>query len=696
MAGIAQAKSEFSRGGIVFRILVVAVAICLINGSGLARAQGLGGASPAPSAISAIWANDGGDKVLAEERRASGGQSIAPAHGIVNSVWDGKQVNVFAARNEMVSFNLVIESAAGAKDIRVAFDTLLGPGGAMITSKPAQGDGVFNYVGRDIELFQVRYLPVKGVSMFGYDTYDERWIPSKIRRPFKVVRYGSSGRTEPLPGKDKWVDRPGAGKHFPDIAVPIEAARTLAVPAGGNQSVWCDIYVPKTSPPGVYAGTLTVIEGAGASRSIPITLRVRDFQLPDTPSATAIVPFGGYDLAERFLGSEMRFTEPGSSGYPRLLSVAQRFAQMIHRHRIVPMADENGGVAPPRPETIERLKGTLYTGARGYDGPGQGAGDNLFVIGPYGSWKWKKGDQAEFNRMSDAWMVWFAANAPKTPRFLYLTDEPKLGDPAVMREITGWLDKLAANPGPGRNLPTFITVPLPEIRAKLPTINIAASWYAVAQTEQYQRAFDQHISASPRNQFWQYNGKRPASGSFTIEDDGVALRTIQWAAAKKGISGWFYWESNYYDDYQNGAGKVDVWRQANTFGKAARVDPVMGETSGAYSNGEGVLIYPGIDRVFPDTPAPGLNGPIASLRLKHWRRGIQDSDYIALARQKDPAATKRIVDRMVPKVLWEVGVHTMSDPSWQVGGMGEGLGWSTNPDDWEKARAELADIIERK
>ena len=112
-------------------------------------------------------------------------------------------------------------------------------------------------------------------------------------------------------------------------------------------------------------------------------------------------------------------------------------------------------------------------------------------------------------------------------------------------------------------------------------------------------------------------------------------------------------------------------------------------SGGNYSNGDGVLFYPGSDAAYPER-SYGLQGPIASLRMKYWRRGIQDVDYLTLAEKRDAAATKAIIERMVPKVLWEYGVNDPSDPSW----VRAPISWSTNPDDWERARKALADIIE--
>jgi hypothetical protein len=56
----------------------------------------------------------------------------------------------------------------------------------------------------------------------------------------------------------------------------------------------------------------------------------------------------------------------------------------------------------------------------------------------------------------------------------------------------------------------------------------------------------------------------------------------------------------------------------------------------------------------------------------------------------DPVRTAEIVDEIIPKVLWEVGVTEEWDPTWVLAD----ISWTTDPDVWEAARKELADIIE--
>ena len=105
-----------------------------------------------------------------------------------------------------------------------------------------------------------------------------------------------------------------------------------------------------------------------------------------------------------------------------------------------------------------------------------------------------------------------------------------------------------------------------------------------------------------------------------------------------------------------------------------------------------MLFYPATELEFPGENY-GINGPIASLRLKLWRRGIQDTDYLELATQINQTATDAIINGVIPKVLWEYGAGDRSDPndpSWVCYNPNR----QNDPDVWETARAQLADIIE--
>lgn len=618
-------------------------------------------------AMTTVWANDGGDKVTQDELRAS-----ADPASVRNSVWDGTTVMLFGGRNEVVAFNLILESpSAAVTGVSITFNELVGPGGRVIQSAPASGDGVFDWTSRDIELFFVRYLEIKGLSLLSYETYDERHIPERLRRLHNSDGEGSGG----------WADRPDHNRFYPDIAVPLELVPSFDIAAGQNQSIWVDVYIPTEVPAGVYTGTVQVSENGTVTHQIPVALTVRDFTLPDVPTAQTMLYIGYEDINLRYLGNE----------YPddqlAVQQIRDRHFMLAHRHRIA-LIDSNPGVTDwfldePRPDWIPRLDGTLFTAGNGYHGPGVGVGNGVFSIGTYGSWGWQEEGEAAMHQHSDAWVTWFEANAPDTEYFLYLIDESE--DFPTTEQWAAWL---ANNLGPGSRLPSFATIGLPDAAANTPSLTIPASWSSMGLTAEWQRAADL-FRDDPGKRLFMYNGQRPGSGSFATEDDGVALRELAWGQYKLGIDRWFFWEATYYNNYQGDTGQVDVFQTAHTFGGHEYLDEVLGESGWNYSNGDGLLLYPGTDTVYPES-SYGVRGPFASLRLKHWRRGIQDVEYLVMAMAIDPVRTEQIIADMIPSVLWEVGVTDPTDPSWVLAD----ISWPTDPDVWENARAELAAIIE--
>lgn len=625
-----------------------------------------------------IWANNGEDKITQDDLRGS----VDPA-AVHNSVWNGSRIRLFGARNETVSFCMILESGDQATSgVSVVFDTLTGPGGATIRSLPASGDGVLDYVDRPIELFFVRYLQVRGVGRLVYEHYDERHVPERLRRP-----WSGDGVADPGSG---WTDRPDHDKYYPDIAVPLELETPFAIAAGQSQCIWVDIYIPKATATGLFQGTVTVAGAGQATQNVPVSLDVLPFALPDEPHLKVMLAMGYEDVNNRYVGIRYPL-DPAV--VEQMRQVRDRHFQMAHRHRISiidadSVPERDGDPPHPSSEWLPRLNGSLFAPARGYDGPGVGIGNNIYSVGLYGFWWSEYPDITEAGiwARTDAWSSWFAANAPQVKYHLYIVDEQS--DPASIAKIERWSSWIDANPGPGSAIESFATMDYIIGVEGTPSLDIPCATNYSAPAADVQAAADA-IFGDPGKRLCWYNGWRPYLGTFATEDDGVALRASAWAFFKKKIERWFYWESTYYNNFQGGTGETDVFNSAFTFGADDLFDPVFGRTGSNYSNGDGVLFYPGTDTVFP-AGSYGLSGPIASLRLKHWRRGIQDADYLAMAEAVDAAATRAIVDRIVPKVMWEYGVTDPQDPTFVI----TDLGWSTDPDLWEQARAQLACIIQ--
>jgi hypothetical protein len=105
-----------------------------------------------------------------------------------------------------------------------------------------------------------------------------------------------------------------------------------------------------------------------------------------------------------------------------------------------------------------------------------------------------------------------------------------------------------------------------------------------------------------------------------------------------------YWEVAYY-----ASGDINVWK-----------DPVGG-----------MMVYTGEDRKYP-RDSRKIKGPIASLRMKNLRRGVQDYEYLWLASQRG-VRVDDIVDEMVPAAFndYSTGrLKSQSDqPTWPQQGM---------------------------
>jgi hypothetical protein len=657
------------------------------NADGRVGADGAGGDAGDPCAadtggtsgstsITAVWANEGGDKVTEDELRATG-----HASAVVDSVWDGHCIETFGAKNEVVSFNVILEAATSkAAQVSVSLGDLTGPGGTVIRSAPRTAGNLFDWTTTEVELFYVRYLQIKGLSQQAYGTmasWQEATFPQRAQCPGMKQATPDS---KPTGSGCPWTQRPVANKFYPDIAVPLELVPTFDIAASSNQSIWADVYIPKTAPSGVYGAMLTIRENGAVTHKVPVSLRVRNFALPDAPSAKTMLFTSQGDISPRY----------GSAAATALKN--QRL--MAHRHRISLIGDdENQTGTQPASDYVGVLNGSFFSAPNGYAGPGAGTGQNVYSIGTYGSLT-EGSTEAAFTSAFNGWETWFEANSPGTERFVYLCDESACTEtsPLLATQLQWW----AAIGGVGSKLHTLATQDL--LDAPMALSDPTSTWpfsqgvsdggtTTGGTTAADQTAANAVLAAEPARRLYAYNGQRPGAGSCATEDDGVALREQPWGQYKKKIDRWFWWEATYYDDNQAGLGTVDLFNSANTFGVATS-DPTYGTNGGA--NGNGVFIYPGTDILFPSS-SYGISGPIASLRLKHWRRGLQDVDYLTLAAAIDASSVGAIVDKLVPSVLWE---QQCFDPVSDCSYTYAPISWSNDPDDWEAARAQLAHIID--
>jgi hypothetical protein len=619
-----------------------------------------------------IWVNDGLDKVTQDELRKANGKNVT------NSVWDGNNITLFGAKNEVVSFNIIIESAKKTiNDISIKIGMLYGPNGSCISNNNSFSDDVFDYRNKNIEIFYVRYLKINGISFS--PSYDERHIPKRFQLPYSLPKGKSYGFFD---------NRPDANKYYPDIAVPFEVINKFSIKKGCNQSIWVDIYIPKKLSPGLYKGNITITKNGIFLYDIPIKLNVYKFSLSDNFNANTMIWLNYADINERY--TKVRFSDSSSSTpeiRKTIKKILYRHHQMAKRHRMSLISD---GIELFRKDGMsfwdDIFNGNLFSENMKYSGPGKNIPGKIYSIGTYGCWRalqnWDKHSKLSMWKNSDKIVNYFTNNYPHVLYFLYLLDEPSKSQ---YIKVEKWAKWIKSNPGVGNKLKTFCTTNLIKKINFMPSIDIA--YIGWGDKESYIKAIN--ICKQKHDKIMTYNGWRPSSGTFMIDDDGVALVVNGWIQFKHHIDIWFYWAGTNYRNPSRVKYLTNVFKEAVTFGrKLSKIHPKYGETGIGYANGDGVLFYPGTDNIYPEY-SYNLKGPIASLRLKYWRRGLQDYEYLLMASKKNQIKVRSLINKMIPKTLWELGVSDKSDPTY----IHTGISWPTDPSKWEIARRELASII---
>jgi hypothetical protein len=173
---------------------------------------------------------------------------------------------------------------------------------------------------------------------------------------------------------------------------------------------------------------------------------------------------------------------------------------------------------------------------------------------------------------------------------------------------------------------------------------------------------------------WAYNGSRPQTDAFFTDTEAVAPRANAWIASMAGIERWFYWETTFwFDDDNGGQGAYDPFATGETFHNS----------DGDWCEGDGVLLYPGTQASPFASSSAGFNGVFASIRLKNLRRGVQDAGYLALARAADPAKADAIAKTLLPKILTDASG-------------GSPVSWSQAGKPWFDARKALVELIPKE
>lgn len=522
----------------------------------------------------------------------------ALARGDGNPIWSPDQpIRLFALRDEVVAFQVIVEGPAAGITVEV--------------------EGLDPAV--RVDRFVEHFFLVGRSAAQGTDR--------------SVGWYSGSG-----PAKGSFVG------WLPDALIPVEIAPPwssypMTIAAGQRGAVWIDLTIASAQPPGLLRGRVVVRAGAKAVTTLPLELEIRPATMPARPVATWLF-YSREELGQR-IGNPDR--------------CEQQLLQLFHAHRVVGFnrIDSDKDVA----SRLSALDGSLYAAAHGYHGPAVGVGDDVIVLGTYGTF----GDASReklprLEAMANALAAHHLLDVI-TP-VLYAEDEDCRSPRGA-----GWREVIASSQNENvRRILVGWTCSEDPAKQPVDVPMVSAGLYDPARAR---------VAGRP---VWIYNGYRPATGSLLTDTEAISMRTFGWIATMAAIPRWFIWETTAWNDANPGGhGPFDPFTSAATFHKDEEDMVLMGD---------GVLVYPGRQIGHFTGHSLGFDGVVPTIRLKNLRRGVQDAGYFQLARVSASGEAEAIARKLLPRILAEA---RFGDPQ----------SWSEHGQPFFEARRQLALLIKR-
>lgn len=543
-----------------------------------------------------------------------------------NAAWDGHAITLEGARRETVAFQVMVQSGARALEtVSVQVSGLRCDQGTL------------------------------GAEQFAL--YREWYLPVTVK---STSPGGSAGLGE-----------------YPDALIPASApgwGLPIDVAPGRTQGIWVDLAIPAEARSGTCRGALVVSAAERTVARFDLTLTVHDFAIPVERHLRWRIGYSGWEaVPEHFKIAE------GSAEWLRLeqdlyrlIWEGHRVAPTTHYHNLRPEAHGAGEALTIDWTSFDRRFGRYLDGSAFADRQPI----NVFSLPLNPARGWPSGVPADPSKVDAATL---AAAARLTARhwdekgwrladaFAYVADEPEpsrypsirkacaaihRGDPRIRTSVAFYTDF-------SRNARRLVA----EFAGLVTMWDIAGDHLFVPALRGLQAAGDT---------VGFYQGGEPFQGGEALDNDGLALTTWPWIAWRYGLDTLFLYNMTEWDYARLERAKV-AWAG----GKREIWENPLNQSWP--TNGQGVLIYPG--------QYVGIEGVVASIRLKQVRRGMQDFEYLWLAAQRGHRAqADAICRRVVPRALHEAG------PLGEIGARGA---WNRDPRAWAAARRELASTIGR-
>ena len=416
------------------------------------------------------------------------------------------------------------------------------------------------------------------------------------------------------------------GLHADPILPQTQTA--LAVAKGETQPFWIRVKPPKGTPKGVYRTTLTVCARTSAGdvrqAEVPLEIEVFGFTLPDT--MTLKVPFGFGEatvfrfhrakteaqrelLFERYLQA---LADCHISPYS-LTRAKQKVTWTKDRQPVLDWAAWDEGVEKAMAKyhftTIRISSLGLGSGDEASSRPGQvpgtkvkeGSPDYELLVGRY-----LKAVQDHFEQKG--WL---------DKVFVYCYDEPQSSADAFVMRGFGLLEKYAPK------LRRMLTAPPRDSLIGGPHI-----WCPVAPGLQSSNTPKRRAAG---DEFWWYCCMCPRAPylSLFIDHPGVELRTWLWQTWGEKLTGALIWNTTWWTSdliYPKGKPPQNAYEDTMSWSPRAWRPG---------TNGDGRMFYPP-PACFDGGTAFVDAMPVPTRRVEMIRDGVEDYEYFAMLRQKNP------------------------------------------------------------
>ncbi|MBS0001126.1 MAG: DUF4091 domain-containing protein [Cyclobacteriaceae bacterium] len=535
----------------------------------------------------------------------------------VNPVRGDPTVEIKAARNEYEAFQVVITAGNqnNLRNVRIHVSDLVN--GSETISKS------------NMEIFRTHdvYLP--------HSSPRAELPPGLYPDPLMPF-------INPVTGDSIRANRKLEAPEGDPLRIPRHSAYPIEIYPNQHCILWVDLYIPSQTKAGVYKGTLDVYAEDGISASMPISLTVWDFTLPDV--AAHRTHLGHFSLI-----SKVWDIEPESDQY-RNTEIA--YCEELARHRVnppiphslLPEVNEDGSIIidPDRHQQladyVERThlvdfevpRTPFMTNTSNSDRPTPENQTDPVAI-------------EKSKRYYSEMYQYIKENGWEKRAYLYMQDEPNsvkdynqvinLGK--VVKDAAPELQVLVVeqtykhdpswpdiDPYIDIWCPLFGFIDRNTIHEKIDKGDEVWSYTALVQP------------APPYHPDYEnLQGKNPPY--WHIDQPVIMYRIPTWLNRQYDIQGLLYWTtSGWYND-------ISPW-MFPTLGPWESGSPDSTEYDTRYFNGGGILFYPGLEA--------GFDGPVSSIRLKNIREGLEDFEYFAiLDRNGESEFVQEMVDQVCPE-----------------------------------------------